>query len=81
MITGETFLKDARQIDQSIQDMNEMTKTVTGLEKAYNDDEVASDAQLITIAIDQQDAAGMSELGPRENENIDYESEAGGAYA
>ena len=41
MITGETFLKDARQIDQSIEEMNMVSQTVSGLQKPFNDDEMA----------------------------------------
>ena len=41
LITGETFLKDARQIDQSIEDMRVVSDTVAGLTKPYNDDEMA----------------------------------------
>lgn len=42
LITGETFLKDARQIDQSIEEMNNVEKTVGQLKQPYNDNEMAS---------------------------------------
>lgn len=38
-ITGETFLKDARQVDQSIENMQAIANSVNLLEKPYNDNE------------------------------------------
>lgn len=37
IITGETFLKDARQIDSTIEEMQKIGNMVTGLYKPYND--------------------------------------------
>lgn len=41
MVTGETFLKDARLIDSSIDKTSAVARHVKSLKKPYNDNEVA----------------------------------------
>ena len=55
LITGETFLKDARVMDSSINQMHAMKDTVKQLGRPYNDDEMGQQPENTNVFSTNED--------------------------